>query len=241
MIVLQNAGILGAFAAGLAMFFTPCTLPLIPAWISTFGGAEFGEMLAADAKPRKSLRFKVFLRTVFFVSGFGLVFTFMGAAATALGDFLLGKSDVLRYVGAFAMTIFGLSLLGVIKPWRLFGEKRLKVPELPAGLLGAFLVGIAFAAGWTPCSGPVLASMLALAATRDGVLKGMELLGFFSLGLAVPFLVLSLLLGKLFPLFKKIGPRAVWASRFLGVCVLVLAFLLLTDKIGLITPQVPGK
>jgi cytochrome c-type biogenesis protein len=237
MIILQNVDMLGAFLAGLAMFFTPCTLPLIPAWLSSLSGRGYGEILAAEARPGGGLRLKVFFSTIFFALGFSLVFTLMGAAASALGDFIVRQSHVLRYVGALVMIIFGLILLGVIKPGKLLEGKRLKIPEVPYGFFGAFLVGVAFAAGWTPCSGPVLASLLALAATRESVIRGMELLGVFSLGLAIPFLALSLLLGKLLPYFKKIGPRAVWVSRFLGVCVIVLAVLLFFDKIHLITPQ----
>jgi cytochrome c-type biogenesis protein len=241
MIIFQNVDILGAFIAGLAMFFTPCTLPLIPAWLSTLSGADYGDILGAESKPKKSLRIKVFVSTVFFAMGFSLVFTLMGAAATTLGDFLIRQANILRYIGAIVMIFFGLVLIGIIKPWKLLSEKRLKVPEVPFGLLGAFLVGVAFAAGWTPCSGPVLASLLALAATRESVLRGMELLSVFSLGLALPFLVLSLLLGRVIPYFKKIGPYTVWVSRFLGVCVLCLAILLLLDKISFITPQTPSK
>ncbi|MDR2460720.1 MAG: cytochrome c biogenesis protein CcdA [Deltaproteobacteria bacterium] len=241
MIVLQNVDSLAALVAGLAMFFTPCTLPLLPAWLSTVYGNTATAYLAQNAKVEKTQRLKIIIATLFFVLGFSLVFTLLGLAASSAGEFLLDNRDLLRYLGGAAMIVFGLALLGVISPWKLFGEKHLKLPESPLGMLGAFLVGVAFAAGWTPCSGPVLASILALAATSRSMVKGLELLGLFSLGLAIPFLVLSLLLGKLYPLFKKMGPYTVWVSRFLGVSFIILAILLLFDQLAFITPDYTPK
>jgi cytochrome c-type biogenesis protein len=240
MIVLENVDLPAAFLAGLAMFFTPCTLPLIPAWLSTVAGPNSGMYLAkggAEA-PRRRARLAVLLSTVLFVLGFSAVFTLLGAAASALGDFLFENRDVIRYAGAAVMTVFGLVLLGVLRPRALMGERRLPVPREPAGLFGAFLVGTAFAAGWTPCGGPVLASLLSLAAAESSLYRGMWLLAVFSAGLAVPFLAGSLLLEKLLPLLKGLGRHAVWVNRALGAVMLALAALLVLDKLSLVTPDV---
>ncbi|MDR1035773.1 MAG: cytochrome c biogenesis protein CcdA [Deltaproteobacteria bacterium] len=241
MIVLQSVDFPAAFLAGLAMFFTPCTLPLIPAWLSTVAGRNSGLYLAhgdGTPSPQGRARLAVLLSTALFVLGFSAVFTLMGAAASALGDFLFGHRDIIRYLGAAVMTLFGLVLLGVLRPRALLGERRLPVPAEPAGLLGAFVVGTAFAAGWTPCGGPVLASLLSLAAAESSLQRGMGLLAVFSAGLAVPFLAGSLLLERLLPLLKGLGRHAVWVNRALGAVMLVLAALLVLDKLSLVTPDV---
>ncbi|MDR3155387.1 MAG: cytochrome c biogenesis CcdA family protein [Deltaproteobacteria bacterium] len=242
MLVFQSVDFPAAFLAGLGMFFTPCTLPLIPAWLSTVAGRNSALYLQGGDGPRPEgagarARLEVFSATLAFTFGFSLIFTLLGAAASAAGGFLYAHSDVLRWVGAAAMTVFGLMLLGVIRPKALLGERRLPLPEEPAGLLGAFLVGMAFAAGWTPCGGPVLASLLLLASAGSGAARGLALLAVFSAGLAVPFLAGSLLLGKLLPLLKGLGRRAVWVNRALGILILALAVLLALDRLHLITPD----
>jgi cytochrome c-type biogenesis protein len=238
MLAIQSVDFPAAFLAGLAMFFTPCTLPLVPAWLSTVAGDNAGSFRAGAGPGTGRKRLAVFVSTVFFVLGFSLVFTLLGAAASALGDLLFARRDVLRYLGAAVMIVFGLVLLGVVRPSFLSGERRLPVPEGTGGLLGAFLVGMAFAAGWTPCGGPILASLLSLAAVDSGEGRGLWLLAAFSAGLAVPFLAGSLLLGRLLPLLKGLGRHAVWVNRALGVAILILAALLLLDKLSLVTPSV---
>ncbi|MDR1081179.1 MAG: cytochrome c biogenesis protein CcdA [Deltaproteobacteria bacterium] len=241
MIVLHNVDFTAAFLAGLAMFFTPCTLPLIPGWLSTVAGRNSGMYLPSGdgaSGPGGRARLAVLLSTVLFVLGFSAVFTLMGAAASALGTLLFEHAAVIRYLGAAVMAFFGLVLLGAVRPRALLGERRLPIPREPAGLLGAFLVGTAFAAGWTPCGGPVLASLFALAGNEPSLQRGMGLLAVFSAGLAVPFLVGSLMLGKLLPLLKGLGRRAVWVNRALGAAMLILAALLVLDKLSLVTPDV---
>ncbi|MDR2353444.1 MAG: cytochrome c biogenesis protein CcdA [Deltaproteobacteria bacterium] len=238
MIILGNVGFGAAFLAGLAIFFSPCTLPLIPAWLATFTGREYGEIFAKEARPSFHTRFQVFESTLFFVLGFGILFTLMGAAASAIGDFLFLHRDIFRYIGAVVLFIMGLILLGILQPKKLLQERRLNLPMVTANPIGAFLVGIAFAAGWTPCGGPLLGSMLSLAAFEESVIRGSMLLACFSGGIALPFLILSLFLNKLYPFLKKLGSFSFWFSRVLGVLVVALAILLLLDKINLITPDV---
>ncbi|MDR2611561.1 MAG: cytochrome c biogenesis protein CcdA [Deltaproteobacteria bacterium] len=237
MIAIQSVDLPASFLAGLAMFFTPCTLPLVPAWLSTVAGDNAAAFRAGGGAWTGRARVAVFASTVFFVLGFSLVFTLLGAAASALGDFLFTNREVLRYLGAAVMIVFGLVLLGVIRPSFLAGERRLPVPEGSGGLCGAFLVGMAFAAGWTPCGGPVLASLLSLAAVDSGDGRGIWLLAVFSSGLAVPFLAGSLLLGRLLPLLKGLGRHTVWVNRAMGASILALAALLILDKLALVTPD----
>jgi cytochrome c-type biogenesis protein len=238
MISLTSVDFPTAFLAGLAMFFTPCTLPLIPAWLSAVAGKNGSAYLKGSEAPPGKVRLEIFAATLFFVLGFSLVFTLLGAAAGAVGSALFDHRDVLRYLGAAAMAVFGLILLGILKPKALMGDLRLPVPAGPAGFLGAFLVGTAFAAGWTPCGGPILASLLSLAANESGAARGLWLLAAFSGGLAVPFLAGSLMLGRLLPLLKGLGSRTVWVNRALGLVILVFAALLALDKITLVTPDV---
>ncbi|MDR1164383.1 MAG: cytochrome c biogenesis protein CcdA [Deltaproteobacteria bacterium] len=236
MLILGNVDFGAAFLAGLALFFTPCSLPLIPAWLATLTGRGPAEILGSSA-PSGRVRREFLFSTLFFVLGFSLVFTLMGAAASYLGDFLFRQKDFLRYLGALTLFFFSLILLGVISPQKYLGARGLKIAWRRAGFAGAFVVGVAFAAGWTPCGGPILASLLALAATRESVARGAELLFIFSLGLALPFLVFSLFLGRILPYLKKIGRYGVWLNRALGLLVLALAALLFLDKIRLITPD----
>ena len=213
-------------------FFTPCTLPLLPGWLALVAGVDYEALKPGAAIPPR--RLEVLLSTILFVAGFGLVFTAMGAMASWLGALLWSHQDLVRYVGAAVMALFGLHLLGVIKPKALAAERRGHLKARPAGLLGAAIVGMAFAAGWTPCSGPVLGALLSLAWTETGLWRGVRLLALFSAGLGVPFIVLSLTWSSTLPLFRKLGGAFKWTSRVLGAMMLVLAALVVMDKLHLL-------
>ncbi|MDR1546567.1 MAG: cytochrome c biogenesis protein CcdA [Deltaproteobacteria bacterium] len=222
--------VLAAWTAGFLTFFTPCTLPLIPAWFALIIGRD--PRTAAEAAGAERLR--AFLSVLFFSLGFGFVFVSLGTLASALGDFLWEHQTAVRFVGATVMVVFGLHLLGLIAPAFMLAERRFQVKARPAGLLGAFLVGMAFAAGWTPCSGPVLGAMLSMAAADDSLRRGATLLAFYSLGLSFPFLALSLLWGRLMPRLARLNRFAAWSSRALGVLMLVLAGLVYADRLSLL-------
>jgi cytochrome c-type biogenesis protein len=234
--IFQNVDLLSAFLAGLAMFVSPCSLPLLPGWLVAVTGREYGELLGAGAGPGGALRARVFLSTLFFVLGFTTVFTILGAAAGAVGDFLYDHAFLLRIVGGATMALFALALMGVVRPRAFLGERRLRLPGDPVGFLGAFLIGVAFAAGWTPCSGPILASILSLAATGHG-LRGVRLLLSFSLGLALPFLLISLFLSRALGWARGLGRHWSIVSKVLGVLFLALAALLIMGKLSLVTPD----
>lgn len=232
MIGVQNVDGLAALLAGLMTFFTPCTLPLLPGWLALVAGVDHEALKPGAAVPAR--RLEVLLSTILFVAGFGLVFTAMGAMASWLGTLLWDHQDLVRYLGAGVMIIFGLHLLGVIKPKIFSSEKRAHFKARPAGLVGALAVGMAFAAGWTPCSGPVLGALLSLAWTETGLWRGVRLLALFSVGLGLPFLVLSLTWSTTLPLMRRLSGLAKWASRVLGVMMLVLAVLVIFDKLYLL-------
>lgn len=192
-----------ALVAGLVSFLSPCVLPLIPGYISMLSGASMDELKAGgDA----TLGARVFRNAIAFVIGFSVVFVSLGASATAVGAFLLARRTVFNVVAGIVIIVFGLHLTGIIKIPFLYRDARLTTGKPKRGILGAFILGFAFAFGWTPCIGPILAGILAVAATRNTVFEGMFLLAMYSAGLAIPFLLTSLGVGqflKFYGRFKK--------------------------------------
>jgi cytochrome c-type biogenesis protein len=230
--VTQHVDAWAALLAGILTFFTPCTLPLLPGWLALVAGLDTSEVLSG--KPTLAKRLGVFLSTILFVIGFSAVFISIGATASALGDFFWEHHTAVRFIGGAIMIIMALCLLGLLKPQALLGEKRFQLSRRPVGLLGAVVVGMAFAAGWTPCSGPVLAALLTLAATEENLTKGTVLLVYFSIGLGLPFIFLSLMWSSLMPKLKTLGRYTIWTQRILGVMMLILAALVITDRLSLL-------
>jgi cytochrome c-type biogenesis protein len=228
----QNVDVWAAALAGLLTFFTPCTLPLLPGWLALVAGLDSGEDL--KGRPGPSKRLGIFLSTVLFVAGFSAVFIAVGSAAGALGDFFWEHHTAIRIVGGSVMILMALCLLGVLRPQALLGDRRLRLTRRPVGLVGALVVGMAFAAGWTPCGGPVLAAILIMAASEESLARGTVLLAHFSAGLGLPFIVMSLMWSNLAPRLRRLSRHAVWAQRALAVMMLVLAALVMTDRLSLL-------
>jgi cytochrome c-type biogenesis protein len=218
--------------AGFLTFFTPCTIPLLPGWLALVGGLDGAEVLRPSPTPAK--RLGVIVSTILFILGFGAVFIAVGAAASSLGNFFWEHHAAIRYLGAAVMIVMALCLLGVLKPRLLMGEKRFQLSRRPAGLFGAVLVGMAFAAGWTPCGGPVLGAMLSLAMTEENLGRGALLLAYFSAGLGLPFLIMSVAWTSILPKLRRLSRYGVWAQRVLGVMMLFLAALVVADKLSLL-------
>jgi len=188
-------GILAAFGAGVLSFLSPCVFPLIPAYLAQLTGLSFQEMQDMDSERRRSM-----LRNSFaFVAGLAIVFTLFGASATFLGRFFLSNQDLVGRIAGFIIVVFGLHLMGVVTiPW-LMRESRMDLSQArqrSTGLSGSLLMGAAFGVGWTPCIGPVLASILALASQADTVVTGMVLLLAYALGLGVPFILMALIMNR---------------------------------------------
>lgn len=202
----ENVTLLAAFGAGLLSFISPCVLPLIPGYLSYISGLSLEEMRGAPA-PRGAAvalaappdaRRRVLISSLAFILGFSLVFIALGASATEIGRFIGTEKRLVARVAGLIVVIFGLHTMGVLRIEWLYQEKRVQTSRKPTGPIGAILVGIAFAFGWTPCIGPILAGILTIAATRHGVGEGVRLLTAYSLGLGVPFFATALAINRFF-------------------------------------------
>ncbi len=207
-----------AFAAGVLSFLSPCVLPLVPSYLAYVGGVG----AARGAMLRSSL---------FFVLGFSLIFVGLGASASLLGGLLTAYRRELTLVGGVLIIFFGVMMLGVRVPGlqRLLGrEARVRFTGETRTPVGAVLLGMAFAAGWTPCIGPVLGSVLTLAGTSDGLGQGALLLAFYALGLAVPFVLAAVMLGSFTRVSSRFRRYLPWVERVSGAILIVAGVMLLT-------------
>lgn len=213
-------GLLVAFAAGLLSFLSPCVLPLVPSYVGFLTGMTLPELAG-----RRRI---AALHALLFVAGFSLVFVLLGASATALGSTLRYYQGWLQRIGGGLVILFGLMCLGAVRVSALEREKRLQLRHRPLGFLGSLLVGMAFAAGWTPCIGPVLGAILSLAATGPSLSRGMLLLGTYSAGLAVPFLVAAVALESFLAWFQRFRRFLPWVMRASGALLVLVGVLLVT-------------
>jgi cytochrome c-type biogenesis protein len=218
-----------AIGAGVLSFFSPCILPLLPAYLSFITGAGVEEIL--ESRPARR---KILPQVLLFCLGFSTIFVLMGATASTLGQAVFRYQRIIEWVGGVLVIFFGLYLLGVFQ-WRaLQMEKRLHLSNRPAHALGAFVIGIAFAAGWTPCIGPILGSILMYASTSETLPQGVFLLVLYSMGLAVPFVAVGVTIGSLLPWLKKAGSVMRWVSAASGVLLILMGLLLITDNLTMI-------
>ncbi len=186
-----DIGLAGALGAGLLSFVSPCVLPLVPPYLCFIGGVSL-EQLTEGARPDAAAGRRVFAAACAFVLGFMTVFVALGATASMLGQLVTDHLDSLSYAAGIIVIVLGLHFLGVLRIGFLDRELRIQVGRPPAGLIGAYVVGLAFAFGWTPCVGPVLAAILFVAAGDQSVLRGALLLAAYSLGIGIPFLLAAL-------------------------------------------------
>ena len=226
----ENVTLIAAFAAGFLSFISPCVLPLIPGYISFVSGASLDEMRSGDAAARRH----VLLTSLAFVIGFSLVFVALGASASAIGRFLVGNIPLLGKIAGALIIVFGLHMMGVFRLSFLDTEKRAHAKRKPAGPLGAVLVGIAFAFGWTPCIGPILAGILAVAASRETIGEGVLLLAVYSLGLGVPFLLTSLAINRFFSVTARIRRHYHAIELVSGGLLVAIGVLIFTGQLTII-------
>lgn len=191
----QNITILIAFAAGLLSFLTPCVLPLVPGYISLISGVSIDHLKGEGEGSHAAARRAVILNSLAFNAGVSLIFILLGATAGWVGNVIFSRPWV-RIVGGLVIIAFGLQMMGVLKIGALYRDTRKFSEEKPRGPLGAALLGVAFAAGWTPCIGPILGGIIGLAATSGGWKNGLVLSAFYAAGLAVPFLLTGLVLNQ---------------------------------------------
>jgi len=226
----ENLTYSAALVAGLLSFFSPCVLPLIPAYFSFITGLSLDELTENKAETRR----KVILSTIFYVAGFSFIFILFGASASFLGGIASQYSWIVRYLGGGIVIVFGLHLLGIINIKGFHFEKRLHVKEKPLHLMGTFVIGMAFGAGWSPCIGPLLGSILIVAGNQDTVLKGVLLLAVYSAGLALPFLVLSFFIQSLLSIMKRATKLIGIINKVSGVLLIIIGLLLIFDKFKLL-------
>ena len=211
-----------AFGAGLISFLSPCVLPLIPGYISFISGASLNELLE---KKRINL-----LPLILFSLGFSFVFIIFGAAASYLGQVLLQNSQTLRVIAGLIIVVFSLQLLGILNISFLNFEKKIYTKKNNS-ILFSFVVGMAFGFGWTPCIGPILGSILALASTEETIIKAVILLSFYSLGLAVPFILSGYLMQKFLMFSKNFKKNINLVSKIGGFILLITGILILTNQL----------
>ena len=223
----NEVSLLAAFFAGLVSFVSPCVLPLVPSYITFITGVSFDELTAAHAGPR--VRRLTMIHSLAFILGFSLVFIALGATATVAGQFLREHQDLVRRVGGVLIILFGIFLTGWIPIPALSRERKKQLTTKPLGILGSVLVGITFAAGWTPCIGPILASILIYASTAKTVGTGILLLSVYSLGLAVPFFIASLALNSFLAASRRIRSQLRTIEIASGVILILFGILLVSD------------
>lgn len=225
-----------AFLFGILSFLSPCVLPLVPGYISFISGLSFEEL--REGLGERKFLVKTLLGSLFFVLGFSIVFVSLGASATAVGKFLSENMDVIGKVAGVIIILFGLHMTGILRIKFLNYEAKLNMRGKPFGLLGAFVIGFAFAFGWTPCIGPVLATILVLASQQETVKQGIFLLSVYSLGLGIPFILTSLSVNFFFKWFSKIRRYLNIVEIVSGVILILLGILIFTNSLGLVSSYI---
>ena len=214
-----------AFGAGLISFLSPCVLPLIPGYISFISGASLNELLA-----KKKINL---IPLILFTLGFSFVFIMFGATASYLGQVLLQNSQTLRVIAGLVIIIFSLQLIGIVNISLLNFEKKVYTKR-NNNIWFSFIVGMAFGFGWTPCIGPILGSILALASTEETIFKAIILLSFYSLGLAIPFILSGYLMQRFLMFSKNFKKNINLVSKIGGVILLITGILILTNQLQIL-------
>jgi len=220
-----------AFLAGLLSFFSPCILPLIPAYFTYITGYSLEELTEGATS---AIRARVIRSTVAYVIGFSFVFILMGASASFLGGIVLKHKDIIRLVGGILIILLGIHLTGIIRVTRLDIEKRLHLKQKPLHIFGNVLVGMAFGAGWSPCIGPLLGSILIVASNQSTIIEGILLLAVYSAGLAIPFLIISIFINFLIIFIRRSTQFMVYFNTGAGILLILVGLLLVTNKLYLL-------
>jgi len=223
----QDVSTLIAFMAGLLSFVSPCVLPLVPSYITYITGVSFQDL--TDEKAKSRVRWATILHSILFITGFSTIFILMGASASYLGQVLVEYQSWIMKGGGVLIIVLGIHFTGIINIPFLQMEKRFELRKKPLGYLGSFLVGIVFAAGWTPCIGPILSTILIYASTSKNYMTGVYLLTVYSLGLGIPFFLSSLAFNAFLSAFDKIKRYMRWVTLISGIFLIIIGILFLTD------------
>jgi cytochrome c-type biogenesis protein len=225
---MPDVSIYMAFVAGLISFLSPCILPIVPGYISFLSGMSVEEI---EGRGENKL---IILNSIFFITGFSVVFILLGASATMIGAFLTSKMSVLTKIAGLVIILFGTFKLGLIRHLAFYREARFQLKNRKFGVFGAMLIGAAFAFAWTPCVGPILGSILAYAATLGKVSQGVSLLVIYSMGLGVPFLIVTLALNRFFRIFDRIKKHLRLIEIVSGIIMIILGLMIMSNKLILI-------
>lgn len=229
---LSNMNLWVAFTAGLLSFLSPCVLPLIPSYIGFMTGMSFEDLTAEEDRQR--VLKKSVIGSLLFILGFTIVFVALGATATVVGSSLNRYQYLLRWIGGGLVIILGVHFTGLINIRFLQIEKRVHMSGRPLGYLSSVLIGMAFAAGWTPCIGPMLGSILMMAATETEITKGIALLSFYSLGFGIPFFLAAIALNKFLTTYRRFSrhiPKLIVVS---GIILIIIGVLIVTNNLSMV-------
>lgn len=217
-----------AFSAGLLSFLSPCVLPLAPAYVTYLTGSSIEDLNDKKSKPF------VLYKSVGFVLGFSILFIIMGASVSSLGKLFVSNQMILKRIGGILVILFGLHATGLFKIKYFYYEKKLFAFKKIGGPFGSFLMGMAFAAGWTPCIGPILSSILIYAGSTATLGKGILLLSIYSVGLAVPFILTALAIGSMSKQIRKFSRYFPIVSAVSGIIMIIMGIMIFTDKLTIL-------
>jgi len=226
----QDLSLWLAYGAGVLSFLSPCVLPLVPSYVAFITGLSFEELTQGERQG--GVRRIVLIHSLLFILGFSTLFTALGASASFLGQFLAEHRDWIRIAGGILVILFGLFISGILSLAFLQREKKFHFQNKPLGYVGSFLVGLTFAAGWTPCVGPILSSILLYASTAEDLKTGMLLLFFYSLGMGLPFFICSIALNTFLSFFQRARRFLGLFTKIGGILLIIVGVLLLTDSLN---------
>jgi cytochrome c-type biogenesis protein len=226
-----------AFFAGVISFLSPCVLPLVPSYVSFISGMSFEELTSTQSSKR--VRLITMANSVLFVLGFSAIFISLGASTSYFGSILFKYQDWMRIIGGVVVIIFGLFIAGLLDFNFLMKERKFKAQGKPSGFAGSFLVGMTFGAGWTPCIGPILGSILIVASSKGSPINGIQMLSVYSAGLAIPFLLSALLFNSFLSYSKTLLKYMKYIKVAGGMMLVVFGLILISNKLGTVAGWFP--
>lgn len=230
---LPQTSLLAAFLAGLLSFASPCVLPLVPSYLMYITGLSLDQLTNHAERHRQ--RTTIVSNALFFIVGFSVVFIALGASASLIGQLLTNYQHLIRKLGGACIVLFGLYVMGIVKLKFLMTERRIHLRSRPAGYAGSLFIGATFAAGWTPCVGPVLGAMLMYAGTTDRLADGVTLLAFYSIGLSLPLFAAAMGMERFLTYFRHVRGYVGVVSRISGVFLVIFGLAIYNDSLTLIT------
>ena len=232
----ENVSYIVALAAGILTYLSPCLLPMIPAFIAYITGVSFADF--KDESKRGTVRWKTITHTILFIAGFSLVFITLGLTATLLGNALFHYQKFIRIAGGILIMLFGLQLAGILKLDFFIKERKFSVATKSASYVSSFLIGVTFAAAWTPCAGPILGSILVLAGAEANVAMGAKLLTVYSIGIAIPFFITALLVNTFLEHINKLQKILSVFNKIGGAILVVVGLLMATNHLAVISDKI---